>query len=210
MAIRPGDINLFDNHVTNIEHVIFIIIFIIIAAIVYGLAELFRRRIYIAFYFVSSLFIIQIPLMLFKKEEHIGWFSRAKYFIVNIPYLVIVLSLISIVSEQYYNNKWDRALSKLLNKFLVIHTVSNEEQKREFHKISTDENNDIYGSASWVSWFFYLTILINIIVAGLHDRNLPNAICAILLCLPCNVPLPVLSWNYSKKHEYYLYINEIN
>lgn len=208
--------NLLDDNLTNEEAVLWTLIFVIITVIVFTIAELFRRRIFIAFYTILLLFMGCIPFIVFDSAPDVTWFMRTKYFIVIIPYLLIVVSLISIISDQDYKNNLstiNRFIHSTANRICNINILLQEDKQELINTLNqTDHvNDDIYGHANWFSLIAYITIIVNILVAVIDDvihGGYTNAICGVILCLPLNTPIPIKSWSVSQKYEYYLYVND--
>eukprot|EP01084_Bolivina_argentea_P150069 262068_1 len=201
--------NLFDNMLSKQENLALFALYAVVAIIASVVAELFRRKIFAAFYLFTIAFLILLPINMAITVSSL--FVKIKFIIVGCPYILISAALIGCISDQYAQESLSKINQSLVKFFKQCFKIKTNIPKKEFAVMyGNGTDDDTYGYSVWFSWFLYILIIINMLVAVAKEEHLTNAIAGVLYCLPLNIPVPIKSWTVSQKHEYYLYIDSKN
>eukprot|EP01084_Bolivina_argentea_P124735 221011_1 len=206
--------SLFDDEIITVDMIVLLIIFILIAIVTFGVAEYFRRNLFMGLYIYIIVFIVLLPFNMMTDSA--GLFVKIKVIIVNIPYSLLIFSLIALIPlqslESNHNfhkfepcSKVHFFVHKICRKIFKFSMLTDEPETN-----LGDDNNDIHGYALWFSWVFWAIVVVNMLVAIVSDFQngyITNPICGLLLILPLNFPIPIKSLSI-KKHEYILFVNK--
>eukprot|EP01083_Nonionella_stella_P220527 788899_1 len=94
----------------------------------------------------------------------------------------------------------------------IIQTLSKKIFKFNIHL--SEETGDKYAYKQWMSWFWWIVYVINMLVGVkedlLDDGSVTNAVCGLLLCMPFSWPTPIKSLSVTQNTigEYYTYVNK--
>eukprot|EP01083_Nonionella_stella_P074506 202140_1 len=171
--------------------------FLVIACLICGIAEYFRRRIFIAFYVYLLLFIGTSPFLFYPDPDIIPRMAQIKYFFISIPYLLMLMAIMAITPG-------NSIIQRLSSKIFKLNVTNTDE-------LSSARQ----GYRTWISWLCWTVFVFPVFYGSFVDSNdgsITNAVCGIILCLPFNFPIPIQSLTATQrpKGEYFVYVNKDN
>eukprot|EP01084_Bolivina_argentea_P231904 390971_1 len=127
--------------------------FLVIACLICGIAECFRRRIFIEFYVYLLLFIGTSPFLFYPDPDIIPRMAQIKYFFISIPYLLMLMAIMAITPG-------NSIIQRLSSKIFKLNVTNTDE-------LSSARQ----GYRTWISWLWWTVFVSPVFYGSFVDSN---------------------------------------